>query len=69
MTAFHLKVSLSRRVVFDVGSRTDGRDTFFCLASHRNVANAENAGAIFGQKKVSKEKATPCRLDSALQRL
>jgi len=34
------------------------------LASHRDVANAENAGAIFGQKKVSKEKATQLPLDS-----
>jgi hypothetical protein len=35
------------------------------MASHRDVANAENAGAIFGQKKVPKENGTPCRVDPA----
>jgi hypothetical protein len=40
---------------FDVGSRTHGRDTFLCAASHMDVANAAYAGVIFCQRKYPKE--------------
>jgi len=54
---------------FKTGSRTRRRATFFCVASHKDVANAENAGAIFGQKKVAKEKATRLPLMSCAPRI
>jgi cytochrome c-type biogenesis protein CcmH len=48
-------VSLSRRL-YESGFRTRRRDTFFCFASYMGVANAENAGAIFCQKKYPKKR-------------
>ncbi|WP_152976335.1 hypothetical protein [Methyloglobulus morosus] len=47
------KVSLPRGCL-NAGSRTHGRDTFLCAENHMDVANAENAGAVFRQRKVSK---------------
>jgi hypothetical protein len=76
--------SRSRDVYLNRVPRTRGRVTFFCFASatapallnHRDVANAENAGSGFlptsciraVEKKVTKEKATRCRLNPALLR-
>jgi hypothetical protein len=56
----HINESLTRNY-FNVGSRTHGRDTFYCVASHMDVANAENAKPIghkeqfSAQEKYSKE--------------
>jgi len=47
---------------------TRRRATFFCAASHKDVANAENAGAFFDQKKVAKEKAARLPLMSCAPR-
>jgi len=56
-------------MLFKSGSRTRRRATFFCAASHKDVANAENAGALFGQKKVAKEKAARSPLMSCAPRI
>jgi len=56
-------------MLFKSGSRTRRRVTFFCAASHKDVANAENAGAIFGQKQVTKEKAARLPLMSCAPRI
>ena len=55
-------------MLFKSGSRTRRRVTFFCAASHKDVANAENAGAFFGQKQVTKEKAARLPLMSCAPR-
>ena len=71
------KESLARRLI-ESDSRTRRRDTFFCFASatapallnHRDVANAENAGAVFclppasmqSKRKYPKKRPPGCRL-------
>ena len=55
-------------MLFKSGSRTRRRATFFCAASHKDVANAENAGAFFGQKQVTKEKVARLPLMSCAPR-
>jgi len=56
-------------MLFKSGSRTRRRVTFFCAASHKDVANAENAGAFFGQKQVTKENAARLPLMSCAPRI
>gem|GEM_PF-1512701 len=56
-----LSLSKYEHFSFKAGSRTDKRATFLCLSNHMDVANAENTGAIFRQRKVAKRKDTLCR--------